>query len=165
MNIQYLFNYYRTKNVYTYWLALQLVGILGLMIYAIITYQKGSHQQFSVTIFEMIITFAFSIEVAIKIFIHKLKFLSSIWNILDVANLAIIVLLFCFSFGISVNQPTFAYNEDLPIIFLGLRYFSQLIRIILDLKNSKEIREAAQMSFEFEKIKNEQNTSTEIDMA
>jgi len=99
---------------------------------------------------EAVITVIFLIEVSIRMVLSKGRFFSNMWNIVDLTNLVAITLMFGISHLLSKKYSPYLFNEDLPLILLGLRYLSQVLRIILEIKATQDIREAAKLDFTFD---------------
>src|SRR5687768_11092057 len=110
MNLKYLFTYYRTKSSYAYWLGFQLLIILALVVDSVLHYEDHAKQIWTITKVEAIITCIFAMEVSIRIYLARGQFFFSLWNILDVTNLLIIVLIICFSYVLSWNNSLLMYS-------------------------------------------------------
>ena len=151
MNLQYIFTYFRTQKIYIYWLSFQLVIFMGLIGYTLVHYGKNSDEDGLLTTIEAIITVLFFIEMALRLYFSKSKFFLSNWNIVDLTCLIIVLMIYVYSYIISLEQINLEHSEDLTIALLSIRYLCQALRIALELKASNDIREAAKLTFTLDK--------------
>jgi len=161
MNFRYLMTTYRLKSGYNYWLGFQLLILVALITSTIFNYEKNSSHILKITKIEAVFTIIFTLEIVLRIYIAKRQFLASMWNILDLVNLAFIIAIFGLSNTFTFNLNLIEYSEVLPLVLLGMRYTSQATRIILDLRATQSMRKAAKMEVTFEDHEEEHHEEIE----
>ena len=119
--------------------------------YALYQYGKNPIKDQFLENVETVITVLFFIEITLRVYFSRSKFFTSIWNIIDFFSLVVVLLIYGYSILVSFEQLNMDYSEDLTIVLLAIRYSSQAFRIVLDLKTSSDIREAAKLTFTLDK--------------
>jgi len=161
MNFRYLMTTYRLKSGYNYWLGFQLLILVALIVSTIFNYEKNSSHVLKITKIEAIFTIIFTLEIALRIYIAKRQFLASMWNVLDLINLTFIIGIFGLSHTFKFDWVFIEYSEIIPLTLLGMRYFSQALRIILDLRATYSMRKAATMEVTFDHHEDEHHDEVE----
>jgi len=150
MNLRYCFSYYRTQKSYKYWIIFQILVVFGLIIYSFFHHGRVSRKDLLITKVEFAITLIFLLEILIRIYLHRSDFFLNLANIADLTSLMLILVVFGFSYTLSVKHYHLKHCEDITMFVLALRYLIQIFRLCMELKKVEEIREAAKMSFKMD---------------
>jgi len=141
MNVKYFVNYIRTMKCYFYFLILQLIAVISLIVYVFIDFGKN-HAQIHVFAIECALTIIIIFEIMTRMISNKREFFGNLWNIADLIGIIIITSLF-FGLVFFESQKGAKHSEEsdlIPAVLLGARYFAQIFRIMLTLKQSHDVR-------------------------
>ncbi len=148
MNVQYLLSFLRTRGCYRYFVAFQLIVFLGLALYQLTALVKGDDTMLHkpiVVFIEIAITCICILEIIVRVLSHPNTFFKNCWNIVDLINICLVVILFSVSYLYGTQN---LQNDVLPVILLGVRYTMQMVRSALALKACQDIKEASMLDFD-----------------
>jgi len=149
MNVKYLLSFLRTRGCYRYFVALQLVVFVGLLLFQMYALFKADdsllHKPFVVMI-EVAITCICVVEILVRFLSHQQTFFKNCWNIVDLINICLVAILFFVSYYYAGSQKV--ESDVIPVVLLGARYTMQMIRSALALKACNDVKEASMLDFD-----------------
>jgi len=149
MNVQYLLSFLRTRGCYRYFVAFQLIVFLGLALYQLLALIKADDTMLHkpiVIFIEVAITCICILEIIIRVLSHPHTFFKNCWNIVDLINICLVIILFSISYYFAGTSKL--ENDVLPVVLLGIRYTMQMVRSALALKACQDIKEASMLDFD-----------------
>ncbi|CAD8045154.1 unnamed protein product [Paramecium primaurelia] len=106
---------------------------------------------------EIILTLAIMIDICIRIIAEREYFFKDNWNIMDLTAFVLILILislyYVFELHLQIKTNIIEVDDSLGLILIFLRYFIQIIRIIIAIKQSHKVTQLGNVEIiQFEPI-------------
>ncbi|CAD8065078.1 unnamed protein product [Paramecium sonneborni] len=106
---------------------------------------------------EIILTLAMMIDICIRIIAEREYFFKDYWNIIDLSAFILILILislyYIFELHSSIKTDIIEVDDSLGLILIILRYFIQIMRIIIAIKQSHKVTQLSNIEIiKFEPI-------------